>query len=63
MDKQKVIETYKDFVGRQKVIGRYPHDIYCMAYAYLEALADNGIISFTETTDLRQYAEDIAYGK
>lgn len=59
MEKEKVIGEYKEFVKRQKLVGRSSHDIYCMAYAYLEALAHTGNIEYTEELDLLDFAEEV----
>lgn len=63
MEKEKVIGEYKEFVKRQRLIGRSLHDVYSMAYAYLEALAHTGNIEYTEEFDLLEFAEEVCHGK
>lgn len=60
MERVEMILKYKDFVRRQKKVGRSSHDIFSMACAYLEACCEADIIDYSELSSLREFAENVA---
>lgn len=49
-----IINDFKAFVARKRSVGFSKSKITLMAFAYLEALCENGILSYSEESALLQ---------
>lgn len=58
MNKEKAIANYMEFVDRKREVGFDLRSINLMAFAYLDALCECGILEYTEHSKYMRYASD-----
>lgn len=57
MSKEQIIASFKEFLDRKKKVGFDVGDIYLMAFSYLDALCECGLLLYSEHSELMRYVE------